>query len=99
MRLRVLAAVLLAPLAALGAEPQAPLKPLPLPSIDGKPLAITAGQKTFRLPLRFAKVEAFYREQYKTDPKITLKTAGEEGQRTLTLSSKRGDDTWAKAVV
>ncbi|MGC4114691.1 MAG: hypothetical protein QM765_08795 [Myxococcales bacterium] len=83
--------------AALAGE--ASLKPLPLPSIDGKALAIAPGQKTFRVPLRFAKVEAFYRERFKADEKVTLKAAGQDGKRTLTLVSKRLDDTWAKAVV
>jgi hypothetical protein len=78
---------------------EAALKPLPLPSVDGKALAISAGQKSFRVPVRFARVEAFYREQYKADAKITLKAAGEDGKRTLTIVSKRADDTWAKAVV
>ena len=68
MRLLVaLAALTLGSTVALAQEGS--LKPLPLPSVDGKALAISAGQKTFRVPIRFAKVEAFYREQYKADPR------------------------------
>ncbi|HEY3451950.1 MAG TPA: hypothetical protein VGK67_36665 [Myxococcales bacterium] len=78
---------------------EAALKPLPLPSVDGKALAISPGQKVFRVPLRFAKVEAFYREQFKGQEKVTLKAASEGGRRTLSIVSRRGDDTWAKAVV
>lgn len=82
---------------ALAAEPN--LKPLPLPSVDGKALAIAPGQKVFRVPLRFSRVEAFYRDRFKADGKVTLKSAGADGKRTLTLVSRRLDDTWAKAVV
>ena len=97
--LAILAVYLALSASALAAEAALPLRPLPLPSLDGKPLAVVQGQKTFRVPLRFAKVEAFYREQFKAEPKVSLKLAGEEGKRTLTLTSKRGDDTWARAVV
>jgi hypothetical protein len=34
--------------------------PFPLPAVDGKPLAVTEGQKSFRLPMRFEKVRASY---------------------------------------
>ena len=37
--------------------------PFPLPAIDGKALAVTDGQKVFRLPMRFEKVKSFYAEQ------------------------------------
>lgn len=97
MRLLLAIAVLATSPSALAGE--AKLKPLPLPSVDGKALAIAPGQKVFRVPLRFARVEAFYREQFKADEKVALKSAGADGKRTLTLVSKRLDDTWAKAVV
>ena len=97
MRLALLCLCLLLPAASGAAEPS--LKPFPLPAVDGKALAVQKGQKSFRVPWRFAKVEAFFREQFKAHPKIAIKTGGSDGARTLTLTSKRADDAWAKAVV
>jgi len=97
MRAALLCLALLLPALSLAAEPS--LKPFPLPAIDGKPLAVQKGQKSFRVPTRFAKVEAFLREQFKADAKVVLKSAGGDGARTLTVTSKRPDDAWAKAVV
>lgn len=75
--------------------------PFPLPSVDGKPLALKDGQKVFRLPMRFEKVRAFYEERYGAgkakDVKLVL--SGVPGSRTLALTSKRTTDEWTKATV
>ena len=73
----------------------------PLPSIDGKPLAATAEQKSFRLPMRFEKVRAFYDGQFTGDEAkgVTTKLSGTSGKRVLTLISTRAGDTWKKAIV
>lgn len=73
----------------------------PLPSIDGKPLAATAQQKTFRLPMRFEKVRSFYEEQFTgAEAKgVSSRLAGASGKRVLTLTSSRAGDTWKKAIV
>jgi len=73
----------------------------PLPSIDGKPLAATAEQKSFRLPMRFEKVRGFYDAQFVGDDAkgITAKVSGTTGKRVLTLISSRAGDTWKKAIV
>ena len=73
--------------------------PFPLPAVDGKPLAVTPGQKSFRLPMRFDKVRAFYEEQFKDATGVTLRLSGSLGSRFLTLSSKRTGDGWTSAVV
>lgn len=75
--------------------------PFPLPSIDGKPLAATPEQKTFRLPMRFEKVRGFYEGQFTGDEAkgVTSKLSGTSGKRVLTLTSARAGDTWKKAVV
>jgi hypothetical protein len=75
--------------------------PFPLPSVGGKPLAITKEQRVFRLPMRFEKVRAFYQEQLggKAKEGLKLTVTGEAGQRTLVLVSKRTGDAWTKAVV
>ena len=73
----------------------------PLPSIDGKPLAATAEQKSFRLPMRFEKVRSFYDGQFTGDDAkgVTTKISGTSGKRVLTLIPTRAGDTWKKAVV
>lgn len=73
--------------------------PFPLPSVDGKPLAVTARQTVFRLPQRFETVKAFYLEQFKGEPQVTVRPAGAGGQRTLTLKSARKGDAWVLATV
>lgn len=75
--------------------------PFPLPAIDGKPPAVTAEQKKFRLPMRFEKVRAFYDGQFAGDDAkgITSKVGSTDGKRTLTLTSSRAGDTWKKAVI
>ena len=67
----------------------------PLPTIDGKPLAVTEGQKVFRLPMRYEKVKAFYEERFAADAKHPLKPSGDS----FTLTSKDLGDRWKKAVV
>jgi hypothetical protein len=71
----------------------------PLPSVDGKILAPAGDAKSFRVPMRFQKVEQFYRDQFKDQKEVTLKLADVEGGKKLTLTSKRKGDTWTKAVV
>ncbi len=75
--------------------------PFPLPAIDGKPPAVTAEQKKFRLPMRFEKVRAFYEGQFSGDEAkgVTTKAATSEGKRTLTIASTRAGDTWKRAVI
>jgi len=82
------------------AEPAAsPEGSFPLPSLDGKALAVTNGQKTFRVPLRFARVEQFYKDQFASRKDVRLVAAGTDGDRTLTLTSRRKGDAWKSAVV
>ncbi|MBE2252540.1 MAG: hypothetical protein IAE78_23610 [Myxococcus sp.] len=73
----------------------------PLPTIDGKPFAASAEQRTFRLPMRFEKVRGFYDAQFAGDEAkgVTVKVSGAPGKRVLTLASSRAGDTWKKAVV
>ena len=98
--LRVLGVVLcLLPLLA-GADGQKAVSPLfPLPSLDGKPLAAQKDQKVFRVPLRMARVEQFYRERFGADADVTLGVTQPQGKRILTIVSKRKGDAWKKAVV
>jgi hypothetical protein len=73
--------------------------PFPLPAIDGKPLAITEGQKTFRIPMRFEKVKHFYVEQLGKTAEVTIAEKGEPGSRVLSLSTKSKSESWTKASV
>jgi hypothetical protein len=75
--------------------------PFPLPTIDHKPLAVSDGQKVFRLPMRFEKVKAFYEERFGggKEPGVTLTASGAPGERLLKLASKRAGDTWTRALV
>jgi hypothetical protein len=73
--------------------------PFPLPAVDGKALAVTGKQKTFRLPMRFERVRAFYDEQFGKEKDVSMKLSGATGARTLALSSKRKGDRWTKATV
>ncbi len=72
--------------------------PFPLPTIDGKALAVSEGQTRFVLPLRFETVRAFYASEL--DPKQVKSslTRGADGP-VLTLVSRRADDEWKKAVI
>lgn len=72
--------------------------PFPLPAVDGKPLAITEGQKSFRLPMRFERVRAFYEERFKGAAGITVRVTGVSPSRALTLSSTRTTDSWKSAT-
>jgi hypothetical protein len=71
----------------------------PLPTIDQKPLAVTAEQKVFRLPLRFEKVRAFYDEQLKGRAEVRLKVTGAGGARVLSITNGNKADTWRAATV
>ena len=76
----------------------ATLVALPLPSPSGKPIAATTGQRIFRVPLGFARVERFYREQLGSAAKVALTVEVGAAGRTLTITSRRDSDTWSKAV-
>lgn len=86
-----------------GAGEQAPPAPFPLPMIGGKPPAIAPGQKSFRLPLGYARVTAFYRDQFRGVSGVTLsesrETRPDGAPRELVVRSLRATDAWAKAVV
>ena len=73
--------------------------PFPLPTIDGKPLAITEHQKSFKLPMRFEKVRAFYEAQFKGRGDVKQMLNGTAGQRVVTLVSTSKGDTWTKARI
>ena len=72
--------------------------PFPLPAIDGKPLAVTDGQKVFRLPMRFEKVKKFYSEQLGPDA-AAVAEKNVEGKRVLTLSAKGKAESWTRAII
>jgi hypothetical protein len=72
-------------------------EPFPVPGLDGK-VAATA-ERVVRVPMRFAKVEAFYRQRFAGEPKVRLARERLEGGWVLTLTSRREGDAWAKAVV
>ena len=82
------------------AEEQAPA-PFPLPMVGDKPIAIAPGQRTFRLPLGFARMVGFYRDQFRGEKAVTLteRTPEEGGPRELVVRSLRSTDAWAKAVI
>jgi hypothetical protein len=73
--------------------------PFPLPTVDGKQIAVTEKQKTFRFPMRFEKLRAFYDEQFGKEKDVTMKVTGTNGQRVLALSTTRKGDRWTKATV
>jgi hypothetical protein len=72
--------------------------PFPLPTVDGKALAVAPGQTRFLVPMRFEKVREFYSAQL-DDPKVTRSVAREKDGQVLTLVSHRADDSWQKAVI
>ena len=71
----------------------------PLPAIDGKPLAVTEGQKVFRLPMRFERVKKFYADQLGSTPEVTSVETSVAGKRLLTLTTKARGESWKKAIV
>jgi hypothetical protein len=73
--------------------------PFPLPAIDGKPLAVIEGQKSFRLPMRFERVRAFYEERFKAVEGVSVRINGTSGSRTLELVTTRTTDSWKSAKV
>ncbi len=73
--------------------------PFPLPTIDGKPPAVGATQKTFRLPMRFPKVKAFYAAQLGATPEVSMRETSADGKRVLTLTTKAKSESWSRAVV
>ncbi|HVE86863.1 MAG TPA: hypothetical protein VND93_28605 [Myxococcales bacterium] len=84
------------------APPAPPPAAFPLPLVGGKPVAAAPGQKSFRLPLGYARVAAFYRDQLRGVSGVTLveRTPREgEGLRVLEIRSLRTNDAWAKALV
>ncbi len=81
--------------AVLSADPT----PFPLPAVDGKPLAVTADQTRFQVPLRFERLRDFYAKQFSTASEVTRTTSEGQGGRVLTLVSHRTHDGWKKAVI
>ncbi|MFZ5442829.1 MAG: hypothetical protein ACOZQL_22675 [Myxococcota bacterium] len=73
--------------------------PFPLPAIDGKPLAVTEQQKSFRLPMRFEKVKAFYAEQLGAKAEVVMRESVADGRRVLTLTTKAKGESWTRAVI
>lgn len=75
--------------------------PFPMPSIDGKAIAVVEGRKVFKLPMRFEKVRAFYEERFGAakEPDVSMVVTGTAGKRLVTLTSKRAGDSWKKALV
>ena len=71
----------------------------PLPAVDGKPLAVTEHQKSFRLPMRFEKVRAFYDEQLKGRPEVVMRLSGNPGSRVLAITNRNTSDSWRKATI
>jgi len=72
--------------------------PFPLPSVDGKPLAVSEGQTRFVVPLRFDKMREFYRSQL-GDPQVVTTVSREQNGRVLTLVSRRSNEGWKRAVI
>ena len=82
------------------AEEDASLAPLPLPLVGGKRIAVTPGQRNFNLPLGFARVATFYRDQFRGVTGVTLtERPPKDGPRELSIRSLRSTDAWASAVV
>ena len=98
-RAAALILALTAPLCLAANPATAPEGSFPLPTVDGKALAVTQGQKTFRVPMRFGRVEQFYREQLGGAKDVLLVPSGTDGERTLTLTTKRKGDAWTRAVI
>ena len=73
--------------------------PLPVPSLDGKAISVASGQRVFHLPMRFARVEKFYRELFGADRRIAIAMERGEDLKGMTITSKREGDAWAKATV
>jgi hypothetical protein len=73
--------------------------PFPVPTLDGKPLSANEEQRTFRVPMRFQKVRAFYVTQLKDWPEVTLTLTGTAGKRVLTIANRGRRDAWLKATV
>src|SRR5256885_16289011 len=75
------------------------LASFPLPTVDGKPLSVTEKEKSFRLPMRFEKVRAFYEEQFKGDALVSIRVEGVAGDRKLAIVTKSKKDSWTRASV
>lgn len=73
--------------------------PFPLPAVDGKPLAVTKEQRSFRLPIRFERVKRFYVEQLGKTPEVSLVESSASGARVLTLTTRAKSESWKKAVI
>ena len=71
----------------------------PLPTVDGKPIAVTADQKVFRLPVGFERVRQFYRDQFAQAPEVQLTERVVQGRRELTLKTRSKRESWQRAVV
>jgi hypothetical protein len=73
--------------------------PFPIPTLDNKPLAVTAEQKQFRLPMKFARVKEFYEQQFGQRATIKLASTTENGMKVLKISNKEKNNRWTVATV
>jgi hypothetical protein len=75
--------------------------PFPLPSVDGKPLAVTDAQRSFRSPQRFEPIRRFYEARFGPGraAHVQWRLSGAPGARVLTLTNTDRADTWRRAVV
>lgn len=87
------------PVANAGPSAPASPAPLPLPSVGSKPMSLAPGQRQFRVPMAFPRVERFYRDRFAGASGVALSLSTHEGARTLTLTSRRPGDAWVSAVV
>lgn len=71
----------------------------PLPTVDGKPIAVQAEQTRFRLPMGFERVRQFYRQQFAGSPEVKLEERSVDGHRELSLRTRSPRDSWQRAVV
>jgi hypothetical protein len=71
----------------------------PLPTVDGKTIAVTPHQKEFRVPLRYEKIKAFYVEQLSHRPGINVTETRVAGRRVLSITNTQRDEGWTKARV
>ncbi len=69
----------------------------PVPAEKGMRLDAKATQ--FRVPFGMARVERFYRDQFRNRKGVTFVKTDEGERSSLTIRNERKGDDWAKAVV
>ncbi len=72
--------------------------PFPLPTIDGKQISVTPGQRRFRLPMRFATARAFFVEQLST-AKAKRQTLSIAGRGKIEFTCTEPSPLWIKATL